>query len=305
MEEGAKEERVEKPVTEDNGPDEEVENKKKEEGEKVGEEEEEQVESCSSDEKGKKAEEAVKENEANEKTDDEKGPSVAKKEVVEKDVQEGEESPKSQMAKEQKEEKEQKDKEPPKKAPISSFFGEEEFAFALCLHQKEVSVNVLCFYQLGETAKYCSAPTSAPLSPYLIFVPPPPNSSQKSRSEDGETRREWRSESGECREEGFSRGEQRHERVRQSATGSYKQLHLDMPGASPASLCSHLCHLSAAELWTRVHVELFRPPRPLTPLATAFVCQREMGEANLTLRGWGRAGIDSYFCYWLILDSLD
>ncbi|XP_041804951.1 DNA ligase 1 [Chelmon rostratus] len=122
MEEGAKEERVEKPVTEDNGPDEEVENKKKEEGEKVGEEEEEQVESCSSDEKGKKAEEAVKENEANEKTDDEKGPSVAKKEVVEKDVQEGEESPKSQMAKEQKEEKEQKDKEPPKKAPISSFF---------------------------------------------------------------------------------------------------------------------------------------------------------------------------------------
>ncbi|XP_076601811.1 DNA ligase 1 [Chaetodon auriga] len=120
-EEGAKEERVEKAVTEDNGPDEEVENKKKEAGEKVGEEEE-RAERKSSDEKEKRAEEAVKENEAKEKTDDGKGPSAAKKEAVEKDAPEGEESPKSQTAKEQKEAKEQKDKEPPKKAPISSFF---------------------------------------------------------------------------------------------------------------------------------------------------------------------------------------
>ncbi|XP_070831017.1 DNA ligase 1 [Chaetodon trifascialis] len=115
-EEGAKEERVEKAVTEDNGPDEEVENKKREAGEKVGgeeeeEEEEERAERKSSDEKEKRAEEAVKENEAKEKTDDGKGPSAAKKEA-----REGEESPKSQTA------KEQKDKEPPKKAPISSFF---------------------------------------------------------------------------------------------------------------------------------------------------------------------------------------
>ncbi|XP_044076655.1 DNA ligase 1 isoform X2 [Siniperca chuatsi] len=120
MEEGAKEERVEKAVTQANRPDEEVENKKKEEGEKAKEEE--RVERKNSDEKEKKAEGAVKKNEAKEKTDDEKGPAVAKKEVVEKDTQEGEESPKSQTAKKQKEAKEQKDKEPPKKAPISSFF---------------------------------------------------------------------------------------------------------------------------------------------------------------------------------------
>ncbi|XP_070701770.1 DNA ligase 1 [Pempheris klunzingeri] len=121
MEEGAKEERVEKAVTEANSSDEEVENKKKEEGEKAKEEE--RVERKSSDEKEKKAEGAVKKNEATEKTDDEKGPAAAaKREVVEKDTREGEESPKSQMAKKQKEAKEQKDKEPPKKAPISSFF---------------------------------------------------------------------------------------------------------------------------------------------------------------------------------------
>ncbi|XP_040912081.1 DNA ligase 1 [Toxotes jaculatrix] len=120
MEEGAKEETVEKAVTEANSPDEEVENEKKEEGEKAKEEE--RVERMSSDEKEKKAEGAEKKNEAREKTDDEKGPAVAKKEVVEKDTQEGEESPKSQTAKKQKEAKEQKDKEPAKKAPISSFF---------------------------------------------------------------------------------------------------------------------------------------------------------------------------------------
>ncbi|XP_067330679.1 DNA ligase 1 isoform X2 [Channa argus] len=114
MEEGAKEERVEKAVTE-NSPDEEEENKKKEEGEKAKEEE--RVEKrCPDDEKEKKAEGADKKKEAKEKTDDEKGPVVAKKEEVEKDTREGEGSPKSQTV------KKQKDKEPAKKAPISSFF---------------------------------------------------------------------------------------------------------------------------------------------------------------------------------------
>ncbi|XP_054452319.1 DNA ligase 1 isoform X2 [Anoplopoma fimbria] len=139
MEEGVKEECVEKAVAEANSPDEEVEkkNKKKEEGEQEQqeEEEEERVKRKSSDEKVKKAEGAEKKNEAREKTDDEKGPAVAKKKkkkvveeeeeeevVVEKDTQEGKESPKSQTARKQKEPKEQKDKEPLKKAPISSFF---------------------------------------------------------------------------------------------------------------------------------------------------------------------------------------
>ncbi|XP_071394138.1 DNA ligase 1-like, partial [Centroberyx affinis] len=117
MEEGAKEERVEKAVTEADRP-EEVKEKKKEDGEKAKEEE--RVE------KGKKAEGAEKKNEAKNKKkvddDDEKGPAVAKEEVVEKDTREGRESPKSQTAKEQKEAKEQKDKQSAKKAPISSFF---------------------------------------------------------------------------------------------------------------------------------------------------------------------------------------
>ncbi|XP_038573311.1 DNA ligase 1 [Micropterus salmoides] len=120
MEEGAKEEGVEKAVTEANRPDEEVENEKKEQGERAKEEE--RVERKGSDEKEKKAEGAGKKNEAKEKTDDEREPASAKKEVVEKDTREGEESPKSQMAKKQKEAKEQKDKELPKKSPISSFF---------------------------------------------------------------------------------------------------------------------------------------------------------------------------------------
>lgn len=124
MEEGAKEERVDKAVTEANRADEEVEKKKKkkkkEEGEKANKEE--RAERKSSDEKGEKAEGAEKKNEAKGKTDDEKGPAVSKEEVVEKDTREGEESPKSQTAKKQKEAKEQKDKEPAKKAPISSFF---------------------------------------------------------------------------------------------------------------------------------------------------------------------------------------
>uniref|UniRef100_A0A8C6PIN4 DNA ligase n=1 Tax=Nothobranchius furzeri TaxID=105023 RepID=A0A8C6PIN4_NOTFU len=80
--------------------------------------EEEQVKKRSSDEREKKAEEAEKKTGAKEKTDDEKGPTVAKEEVVEKDTQDTG-SPKSQK---QKEVKEQKDKEPAKKAPISSFF---------------------------------------------------------------------------------------------------------------------------------------------------------------------------------------
>lgn len=129
MEEDTKEERGEKAVTEANNPgDEEVENKSKEE-ETV--EKEEQVEKKSPDEKEEKAEEAEKKNEAKPKTDDdddEKGPVVAKTEVVEKDTRGTEESPKSQTVKRQKEAKEQKDKEPTRKAPISSFFGEKEFA---------------------------------------------------------------------------------------------------------------------------------------------------------------------------------
>lgn len=114
MEEGAKEERTEKAVTETNSPDEELEKEKKEDGKEAKEEE--QVDRESSDEKEKKAEGAEKKNEAKEETDDEKGPAVAKKKVVEKDTQEGGESPKSQTL------KRQKDKEPAKKAPISSFF---------------------------------------------------------------------------------------------------------------------------------------------------------------------------------------
>lgn len=129
MEEDTKEERGEKAATEANNPgDEEVENKSKEE-ETV--EKEEQVEKKSPDEKEEKAEEAEKKNEAKPKTDDdddEKGPAVAKMEVVEKDTRGTEESPKSQTVKRQKEAKEQKDKEPTRKAPISSFFGEKEFA---------------------------------------------------------------------------------------------------------------------------------------------------------------------------------
>ncbi|XP_054881259.1 DNA ligase 1 [Poeciliopsis prolifica] len=120
MEEGAKEEKVEKPVAEANSPDEEVGNEKTE-GEKAKKEEE-QVEEKISDEKEKKAEGAEKKNEAKQKTDDENGPSVAKDKVVEKDTKDTG-SPKSQMEeKKQKETKEQKDKEPAKKTPISSFF---------------------------------------------------------------------------------------------------------------------------------------------------------------------------------------
>ncbi|XP_014908623.1 DNA ligase 1 [Poecilia latipinna] len=120
MEEGAKEEKVEKPVAEANSPDEEVGNEKTE-GEKAKKEEE-QVEEKISDEKEKKAEGAEKKNEAKEKTDDEKRPSVAKDKVFEKDTKDTG-SPKSQMEeKKQKEAKEQKDKESAKKTPISSFF---------------------------------------------------------------------------------------------------------------------------------------------------------------------------------------
>ncbi|XP_041848657.1 DNA ligase 1 [Melanotaenia boesemani] len=121
MEEGAMEEKAEKPVTEANGPDEEVENKKKGEGAKAKEEE--QEEKKSSDETEKKAEGVERKNEAKEDMDDEKGLAVTKEEVDEKDTGDGGESPKSQMLKKkQKEAKELKDKEPAKKLPISSFF---------------------------------------------------------------------------------------------------------------------------------------------------------------------------------------
>ncbi|XP_032388316.1 DNA ligase 1 isoform X2 [Etheostoma spectabile] len=122
MEEDAKEERVEKEVSVANNPDEEEVEKNSEEEEKAKEEE--RVKPTSFDEKEKKAEGAENEEKAKEKTEDDKGPAVAKKkkEAVQKDTREGERSPKSQTARQQKEAKEQKDKEPPKKAPISSFF---------------------------------------------------------------------------------------------------------------------------------------------------------------------------------------
>lgn len=107
--ERTKEERVEKAVTEANGPEEEMESE-----EAKGEEEEE--EGKGSDETEKKAEGVVKKTEA--RTGDENGPAAAKEEeeeVVEKGERGVEESPKSQTA---------KDKEPSKKTPISSFFGE-------------------------------------------------------------------------------------------------------------------------------------------------------------------------------------
>ncbi|CAJ1072894.1 DNA ligase 1 [Xyrichtys novacula] len=130
MEEGAKEEGVETAVTEANSPDEEKEEeeeegkKKKKKTEEEKAKEEERAKRRDSDEKEKKAGGAAKKkkNAAKEKTDDERGPADAKKEEVEKDTREGEGSPKSQTVKKQKEAKEQKDKEPPKKAPISSFF---------------------------------------------------------------------------------------------------------------------------------------------------------------------------------------
>lgn len=104
MEDDAKEERVEKAVSEAKTPDEE---EKKEKGD---------VERKSSDEQAKKAEAAEKKNEAKQETDDETGSAVCKPGLVEKDTPEEEDSPKSQMAREQ--------KEPAKKAPISTFFGE-------------------------------------------------------------------------------------------------------------------------------------------------------------------------------------
>ncbi|XP_076005458.1 DNA ligase 1 [Genypterus blacodes] len=117
MEEGAKEESVEKPVTEASGPDETVEKKKKEGREKAEEEEEEEEE-----EEGRGSGEEERKAGVREKMDDEKGPAGSKEAAVEKDTGEGKGSPKSQMAKESKQAKEQKDKEPTKKAPISSFF---------------------------------------------------------------------------------------------------------------------------------------------------------------------------------------
>ncbi|KAM9719849.1 DNA ligase 1-like [Menidia menidia] len=117
MEEGEKEERAEKALTEANGQDEEVEEKKSAKGEADEEE------NKGSEEEEKKAEEAEKKSEAREKTDDDKGLSVTKEEVVEKDTGDGRESPKSQMfEKKPREAQEQKDKEPAKKASISSFF---------------------------------------------------------------------------------------------------------------------------------------------------------------------------------------
>uniref|UniRef100_A0A667ZE93 DNA ligase n=1 Tax=Myripristis murdjan TaxID=586833 RepID=A0A667ZE93_9TELE len=146
MEEGAKEERAEKPVTEANRPEEE---EKKADGGKALKEE--QVEDEGSDEKGKKAEGVEKKNEAKGRTGDEKGPVAAKEAAVEKDTRKGKESPKSQTAKEQKEAKEQKDKEPAKKAPISSFFGEEEFCVRKCA----------MLLSVREDGKYCSPEKSS------------------------------------------------------------------------------------------------------------------------------------------------
>ncbi|KAM4552272.1 DNA ligase 1 [Odontesthes bonariensis] len=122
MEEGAREENVEKAVTEANSPGEKVENKNNEKGKKAKKEKK-QVKKNGSDEDEKKAEGAEKKSEAGEKTDDEKELTVTKEEAAEKDTRDGEESPKSQMLeKKQNEAKEQKDKEPAKKPSISSFF---------------------------------------------------------------------------------------------------------------------------------------------------------------------------------------
>lgn len=175
MEEGAKEERVEKAAAEANGPDEEVENKKKEGAEKAKKEGKKR-----SDEREKKAEGAGKQQEAKEKTDDEKGPGAAKEEVGEKDTG----SPKSQPdEKKQREAKEQKDKEPAKKPPISSFFGEQEFASEMCLN---------CFYQLENTAQYflLSTPslTFSSFHSFHIYIYLFCRSSQESS---GENRQNW------------------------------------------------------------------------------------------------------------------
>lgn len=109
MEEGLKNE-VEMAVTEANSPDEEMKNEMKVKTE-------EQMEREISDEKKREPQEVVKQNEVKEKTDDERVCAAAKEEVVENDG-----NLKSQTT------KERKDKELSKKAPISSFFGEEEFA---------------------------------------------------------------------------------------------------------------------------------------------------------------------------------
>ncbi|XP_040000412.1 LOW QUALITY PROTEIN: DNA ligase 1 [Xiphias gladius] len=119
MEQGAKEEKVEKAVPGRPSPMDEVEQEERE-GEMAKQEG--GGWKKNSDEREKMKEARKKEKEAKEKTDDERGPAVAKEEVVEKDTREGKESPKSQTAKKQKEAKEQRDKEPAKKAPISSFF---------------------------------------------------------------------------------------------------------------------------------------------------------------------------------------
>ena len=194
MEEDAKEEDTEKAVTAANSQDEEVENKKKEDGEEAKEERRADGESCHEGEK--KAEGAEKKNEAKEKSDDEKGPATAKKEVVEKDMREGEESPKSQTA------KEQRDKEPAKKAPISSFFGEGRICIARCLQEKKENMSFA--FISWERWQSIAPPFFLPFI-YLFFLFL--NSSQESCSEDGESGEEWRREEDKCREEEFSRGE--------------------------------------------------------------------------------------------------
>uniref|UniRef100_A0AAQ4P0H7 DNA ligase n=1 Tax=Gasterosteus aculeatus aculeatus TaxID=481459 RepID=A0AAQ4P0H7_GASAC len=166
MEDDAQEESSTKAAAEARGPDEEVAKKKKKMKKEGGEkkEEEERVERKNSDEKVKKAEGAEKKNEVKEETDDEKGLAVAKKknnkkkkveeevveeveevvagEVVEKETREKEESPKSQTARKRKEAREQKDKEP-LKAPISSFFGEEDLHCSKPPQKGKVALNVL------------------------------------------------------------------------------------------------------------------------------------------------------------------
>lgn len=191
MKEGAKEERVEKAAAEANGPDEEVENKK-EEGAEKAKEEEEQVGKKRSDEREKKAEGAGKQNEAKEKT----GPTAAQEEVGEKDTG----SPKSQtVEKKPKEAKEQKDKEPAKKIPISSFFGEEEFALEMCLN---------CLLSVGEYSTIFSVINpSSHLSflPFLIFIfPAAPRKaavkSDKTETKEGERKTDKKNSGDECKD---------------------------------------------------------------------------------------------------------
>ena len=155
--------------------------RRKEKEEEEEEEEQERVERKISDEKEIIYEGEVRTNEAKVKTVDEKGPAVAK-EVVEKDERGGEESLKSQTA------IEQKDKEPSKKAAISSFFGEEEFAYLCACTKKKMFINVLSSVWKDSKILFCPNPCS--WLTYLVITLFVLNSPQKSCCKNRETSQE-------------------------------------------------------------------------------------------------------------------